>query len=168
MGTTCILFGRSGPCLWQFCSSLVFSPLGGGGVQNWPPLPKTTSAKQASPPPTYLVTTPISYVALWHRLGRRYPVYGSDRPLFRVDSWHDGLVYRTHQWGTHQSSRHGGAAGDKEDLRGEGSALCGGTVSWSYNRSCILEGDYKKFATKAYILKDRKEFYTLCKTFYRR
>ena len=31
MGTTCILLGRSGPCLWQFCSSLVFSPLEGGG-----------------------------------------------------------------------------------------------------------------------------------------
>ena len=31
MGTTCILFDRSGPCLWQFCSSLVFFPLEGGG-----------------------------------------------------------------------------------------------------------------------------------------
>ena len=167
MGTTCISFGRSGPCLWQFWSSLFF-PSRFGVCKIGPHFKKRLQQNRLHR--RRLIWLQLLFLMLLYDtgLGRRYPIYGSDSPLFRADSWHDGLVYRTHQWGTHQSSRHGGAAGDKEDLRGEGSALCGGTVSWSYNRSCILEGDYKKFATKAYILKDRKEFYTLCKTFYRR
>ena len=84
-------------------------------------------------------------------MGRRCPVYGSDRPLFRTDSWHDGLVYRAHQWWTHQPSCHRGAAGDEEDLRSEGSALCGGAVHWSDDRSCIVEGTMKSLAITAYI-----------------